>query len=236
MFNNCSPPSRSSGLHWRGLFVPGEGDRLGKARVVVFIDYQNVYRGARECFGLDNDPHTQGQVSPLGLAQLITASGLSDRALHQVRVYRGIPDSKRDPKGYGAARRQTSSWATHPLVEVITRPLRYPFDYPASPAEEKGIDVSLAVDFVVMGVRSEYEVGVLMSTDTDLKPALEALADLAGDPFPRAEVAAWAGEHARRRRLAVKQRNIWCHWLNEQHFRSVADPRDYNIVTKATGQ
>lgn len=155
---------------------------MARARVVVFIDYQNVYRGARECFGLDQDPHTEGQVDPVKVAQVIAAAGLPGRELHQVRVYRGIPDSERDPKGYGAARRQTSCWAGHPLVKVITRPLRYPFDYPASPAEEKGIDVSLAVDFVVMAVRGEYEVGVLMSTDTDLKPRPRSSRGTGGGP------------------------------------------------------
>jgi hypothetical protein len=50
--------------------------------------------------------------------------------------------------------------------------------------EEKGIDVALAIDFVTMAVRGEYDVGVIMSTDTDLKPALEAVAQMRGSPYP----------------------------------------------------
>ena len=65
-------------------------------------------------------------------------------------------------------------------MKVIQRTLRYPSDWPSRKAQEKGIDVALAVDFVMMAVAEEYDVGVLMSTDTDLKPALEAVVALGG--------------------------------------------------------
>jgi hypothetical protein len=35
------------------------------SRVVVFIDYQNVYKAARRCMGLENSPsHIDGQFDP----------------------------------------------------------------------------------------------------------------------------------------------------------------------------
>jgi uncharacterized LabA/DUF88 family protein len=46
--------------------------------------------------------------------------------------------------------------------------------WPEQPAEEKGVDVALGIDFVRLAVRGAHDVGVLMSTDTDLVPALEA--------------------------------------------------------------
>jgi NYN domain len=58
-------------------------------------------------------------------------------------------------------------------VTVVQRPLRYPKAWPAEKAQEKGVDVALAVDFVVMAVTRVYDVGILVSTDTDLVPALE---------------------------------------------------------------
>jgi len=138
--------------------------------VVVFLDYQNVYRRARGAYHDEmNDPAVLGQINPLALAQLITSRGSVSRDLKQVRVYRGRPDSLRQPQSYGANLRQCEAWAAlSPLVEVITRTLRYPLNWPVERAQEKGIDVSLAVDFVVMAVRGEYDVGVIMSTDTDL--------------------------------------------------------------------
>lgn len=80
----------------------------------------------------------------------------------------------------------------------MTRPLRYPQGWPGAslPGEkpgEKGIDVALTMDFAVMAVRRQYEIGIIFSTDTDLKPAIEFVSDLGlegNDGMPRAEVAA----------------------------------------------
>lgn len=109
------------------------------------------------------------------------------------------------------------------------RTLRYPRGWPAShrPGErpqEKGIDVALALDFVVMAVRKDFDVGILMSTDTDMKPALEAVAELTASQGTRAEVAAWstAGQH--NRRLAIRSRNLYCHWVGKDVYDRIADP------------
>ncbi len=202
-------------------------------RVVVFLDYQNVYRRARAAFHDEiNDPAVNGQIDPLALAQLITSRGAVARELTQVRVYRGRPDSARQPDSYGANLRQCVAWGhLSPMVNVTTRTLRYPLNWPAERAQEKGIDVALAVDFVVMAVRTEYDVGVIMSTDTDLKPALEAVTTLRGaKAYPRCEVAAWSVPGGHSRRLAVDATNLWCHWLNRQDYDRVADLTDYNIA------
>jgi hypothetical protein len=157
---------------------------------------------------------------------LLAADSPYDRVFTQVRVYRGRPDSSRDPQGYGANLRQCTAWEALG-AKVITRTLRYPSGWPAEKAQEKGIDVQLAVDFVMMALRKEYDVGILMSTDTDLKPALEAVVDLAGNRSPRCEVAAWEPPHGHARRLSISRQNLWCHWLGASAFNDVADRTDY---------
>ncbi len=201
-------------------------------RIVVFLDYQNVYRRARGAFHDEvNDPAVNGQINPLALAQLIASRGAVTRDLKQVRVYRGRPDSAKQPDSYGANLRQCQAWEQlSGTVNVITRTLRYPLNWPTERAQEKGIDVSLAVDFVVMAVSGEYDVGVIMSTDTDLKPALEAVTTLRGvNAYPRCEVAAWSVPGGHSRRIAINAANVWCHWLNKQDYDSVADVTDYNV-------
>ncbi|MFZ5851073.1 MAG: NYN domain-containing protein [Actinomycetota bacterium] len=118
---------------------------------------------------------------------------------------------------------------------MTLRTLAYPSGWPdrCQPGEkprEKGIDVALAIDFVAMAVRGEYDVGILMSTDTDLKPALEAVADLAGASGPRPEVAAWSAEGMRNRRLSIHShsRSLWCHWLDKAAYLAVRDLTDYS--------
>lgn len=204
------------------------------ARVTVFLDWQNVYNGAREMFCSQQALHWQGQVDPLALAQHLAADSPFDRELHQVRIYRGQPDGKLDPRGYGASRRQHAAWQQSPLVTLVTRPLRYPQGWPSrsKPGErpqEKGIDVALAIDFVVMAVRQEYDVGILMSTDTDLKPALEAVAELTDKHGTRAEVAAWQAPQQQCRRLAITSRRLYCHWVDEGIYQRIADTRNYSV-------
>lgn len=201
------------------------------SRVVLFIDYQNAYRRGRDAFGLANSAHVEGQVSPVRLGQrLVDRYPEGERQLTGVQVYRGIPSASRDPRAYATARRQMSAWARDPRVTVVPRPLQYPGNWPKEREREKGIDVSLAVDFVTMAIRGSYDVGILMSTDTDLKPALEAVVELGG---PIAEVAAWKSSIQHSRRLAVTKKNIWCHWLDQSDYEAVVDRRDYNIVTRA---
>lgn len=204
-------------------------DRRMAARVAVFLDYQNVYRGARRAFHAYGSPHPDGQVDPYRLAELLVSKGPSngDHVLSEVRVYRGQPDSQKDPKGYAANGRQCSRWRGLPKTLVVTRTLRYPRDWPRDKEQEKGIDVQLAIDLVAGAVRRDYEVAILMSTDTDLKPALEFVRDLQGDPYPRGEVAAWSSPDSYSRRLSIPGHRIWCHWLDGADYRSVADPTNY---------
>lgn len=203
------------------------------ARVVVFVDYQNVYRRARACFGLEADSHPAGQIRPLELGLRI-AGKRQGRELDQVRIYRGLPDSTKDPQGNAPARRQIQSWEPDPRTHVFTRTLRYPGDWPVSKAQEKGVDVALAVDFVTMAVRGEFDVGVIFSNDTDLLPALESvLAMTQGAGL--AEVAAWQPDAGHGYRLRIPGESLWCNWLTKQDYEVVADSRDYNIVTRASG-
>jgi len=166
-------------------------------RVVVFLDYQNVYHGARRAFFRDGASKRLGHVNALALGQLIASRGPegSHRVLQQVRIYRGMPVAAMDSKGHAASWRQMEAafdvgetgaeleqavndefgyYMSH-AVQYCDRPLRYPPDYPREKAREKGVDVMLAVDFVSGAFAGHFDVGVIMSADTDLYPALEAV-------------------------------------------------------------
>ncbi|GII82670.1 hypothetical protein Ssi03_06600 [Sphaerisporangium siamense] len=204
-------------------------------RVILFLDYQNVYKGARSCFhpGVAAS-HTYGQVHPIRLGRALVENSPYQRELVEVRVYRGRPAANRDPKGYGACMRQLRSWATDSRVEPITRSLRYPRGWPdrcqpGDKPQEKGIDVALAIDFVRLAMEGRYDVGILMSTDTDLKPALEIVDSMRGTGGPRPEVAAWSGDRTHTRRLAISGANIWCHWLDADVYKQVRDLTNYAV-------
>lgn len=200
-------------------------------RVVIFIDYQNVYRGARNCFhtGL-HIPHVAGQINPVQLSEHLVATSALDRELAGVRVYRGRPDPRRDSRGHSACTRQIEAWSRDPRVAVVARSLRYPRGWPdrCQPGErpqEKGIDVALAIDFVRLALQDQYDVGILMSTDTDLNPALETVATFTGK---RVEVAAWSAPDVYNQRLVIRHARLWCHWLDRKVYEQVRDMTNYS--------
>ena len=92
-------------------------------------------------------------------------------------------------------------------------------------AREKGIDVAIAVDFVTMAFRGEFDVGVLFSADTDLRPALEYVAH--NHTEIRVEVAAWrSGRQARRLNFDAPYA-VWCHYFDASDYQDLRDPTDY---------
>jgi len=110
-------------------------------------------------------------------------------------------------------------------AEVISRPLRYPADWPQSRAQEKGVDVALAVDFVTMAVNGDYDLGVIASTDSDLKPALEFVEKYYPNTIKIA-VTAWKSEKLKSR-LSVGGSRIWCHYFGKDDYDTVVDATDY---------
>ena len=141
--------------------------------LALFVDVQNTYRGARRSFLNNSVASVDGQYSPAKLGDLIAARGGPSGtacSLSEVRAYTGRPDPEKDPKTYSAHMKQCAEWQ-RTGVNVIHRQLRYPPDWPAQRAQEKGIDTALAIDFVAMAVDGHYDVGVIMSTETDLLPA-----------------------------------------------------------------
>lgn len=190
-------------------------------RVVVFMDYQNVHGWALRQFFPVNAGPAQGHVDPLRLAQLLVKRRKHPSELVGVRVYRGRPAPVHQPGSAAANDRQTADWERSALVAVVRRPLRYPRDWPQSPAQEKGIDVALAVDVVAMGLRKEYDAAIVVSSDTDLMPAIETIYY---ERLGHIELATWTG--ARRLRFP-KTQLPWCHFISEAEFRSVEDVVDY---------
>ena len=189
--------------------------------VAVFIDYENTRFGAREVFGDPRrDPYTFGHVKPLRLALLLKQLGEEvdpARELTAVYVYRGRPGSKSGPQTQAASTRQFGAWESQTLVTVRSRPLRYQatawsMGQPSAwRAEEKGIDVLMALDMAIGARDDRYDVAVVVSADSDLAPAIE----VALDAGKRVETAMWWSPQHRYRRMRVPGRRLWNHALDD---------------------
>lgn len=212
-------------------------------RVRVFIDYQNVYHRARGTFDLEHDAPYVGNVRPVRLGHLVTTMGRSvdsNRKLTGVQVYRGEPTYKSHPKVQAAFQRQVETWrsnnAASGLLTVKTRPLRYEptaWDHTGrvtqwGSAQEKGIDVMLALDLALGAKANEFDVAVVVSGDTDLIPAIEA----AQEAGARVENAVWWPEDDSGRPIRLSSRPIWCHRLYRREFESVRDDTDFAAATE----
>ena len=195
-------------------------------RVALFIDWQNLHGRAREAFhsARASRKSTDGQIDPVKLGELVcrrTPPGVA-RELSAVRVYSGVADPHRNRTMYMARRRQIARWRNDG-AEVITRPLQYLWNEneQTTIAREKGIDVAIAVDFVTMAFRGQYDVGVLFSADTDLRPALEYVAH--SHPEIAVEVAAWrTGPQARRLNFDAPY-SVWCHYFDSDDYATLHD-------------
>ncbi len=198
-------------------------------RVILFIDAQNTYHCARNAFFGPTDHSGCGQFDPIALGRLVVsrAPAGASRVLHEVRIYTGRPESTKQPKAYGAHMRQCAAWQKAGAL-VFSRTLRYPFDWPTSKAEEKGIDVALCVDFVAGAIEGAYDVGIICSTDTDLRPAIEYVSQKF-PASPRAEVAAWKSPTANRAISIRGTRRIWCHYLDLADYQSIEDTTNYTL-------
>jgi uncharacterized LabA/DUF88 family protein len=183
-----------------------------KSKVVIFLDYQNIIKTSKQLFKLNQLTH----ISPTILGVILLDRFKGTREIKEIRVYTGIPSKRREAKSYSRFNKRISCWKLDPKVTVINRPISYPMGWPNKSApgdkpREKGIDVKIAVDFVTMAIKKDYEIGILFSLDSDLKPALEFVCQ--NDLDVKAEVIAWRTNRSHQLRLALSGNKPFCHWL-----------------------
>lgn len=169
---------------------------------------------------LPGTPGQHGHVDPVRVARQLVGGRQLGGELAAVRVYRGCPNSDHQPAVARASDRQADRSTRDPRVVVVCRQLRYPKAWPAEPAQEKGIDVALTVDFVPLACEDAYDVGTLLSPDTDLVPVLETVRDLGA----HVEVASWKGTS--RLRFPDSQ----CHYLDAEDHGACRDHTDYTAI------
>jgi hypothetical protein len=169
--SHCSPPSLGTGgaLLFQEVAVA--------APALVLIDYQNVHKTAWECFTAYGVPVYEALIDPVKFADQAALKWQSDTgeelSVISVLVYRGLPDPRRERNLNSRVSRQNASWGRDPRVVVHTRPLRYPRDWPDEKAQEKGVDVMLALALVRAALDRKHDRIIVATRDTDLLPAVE---------------------------------------------------------------
>jgi uncharacterized LabA/DUF88 family protein len=136
-------------------------------RALVFVDGQNLYHAAREAFG-----YRLPNYDVTALARWVCRE--HDWALAGVRFYTSLPDG-RAPFWRELWSRKLGAMG-HAGVTVVTRPLRYRVRRvrladgsmgSSDVADEKGIDVRIAIDVTRALLARKCDVVVLCSQDQD---------------------------------------------------------------------
>lgn len=164
---------------------------VSKRRVGVYIDYSNVYAGARAAFGLDQAQGYRGNVNPLYLAKRVALQSPGTEALPRrdthdlafTKVFRGAPDPTRDPRGALMEAKRAVQWE-----QWGCKVFRQTLDYGGGVAQEKGVDVRLSSSMLMDAVRGHMDVAVLISADKDFRYAILQVLD---ETEVEVEVAIW---------------------------------------------
>ena len=192
--------------------------------VVLFVDYENASRAAREALRRGDGPtKRQAHFNPVALGQLICKAYNSDKRfgarprlrLAEVRVYRGEPDPNRDLLAHEERVAQARAWqqsvdasadSAGQTVLTIVRPrLQYGQDYFPSAREreggrpvEKEVDTGIALDLIAETRRNSQMIAILFSNDRDLLPAVyDVFGRSERSTAPRVHFARWAEKHVR---------------------------------------
>lgn len=151
---------------------------------VGFIDGQNIFNQAKRLFG-----RRQPDFDPVALHQEV--SKMAGFVPGEVRFYTGVPTANRQPHWHRFWRNKTLAMKRAGVI-VTTRPLRYRqrrlYDEDGeleviTQAEEKGIDIRIALDLVRMARRGEMDAGIIYSQDQDLNEVvseIEAISQIQG--------------------------------------------------------
>lgn len=184
-------------------------------RVVVFIDGQNTYLRLLETY---TDLPRPMRYDVVKLANLVVGLA-TDRALTGIRFYTGIQNSAEDPKGYAGKQKYLAGLQSNGVV-VKQHTMKYGDEWRMErvqpvpntccqprfglkrEAREKGIDILLALDLVLMANTNDYDTAVILSQDTDLDVAVNAAQKIAEGRFYIAVENAFLAEARNKARLA----------------------------------
>lgn len=138
-------------------------------RTIVFIDGQNLYHLAKEAFGGGGTGpvvYSYPSYDVERLAKRLT-SAKPGRVLAQIRFYTGVPD----PDVGDDEERWHTFW-TNKLRFIKNQGIYVYKGRINSDRQEKGVDVSLAIDLIDLTYQNKYDLAIIISQDWNFGPAV----------------------------------------------------------------
>ncbi|WP_207407231.1 NYN domain-containing protein [Rathayibacter sp. SD072] len=183
-------------------------------RATLIVDYQNVHLTAFDVFDPRGDRH-DSLIHPMRFAQRAIVErnerqreGFALARIERVIAFRGLHHVDHHWEQHRRAQDQAARWREDG-VDVQLRDLKYSYQLgadgrpvidihgkkiPLGRPKEKGIDVLCALACVREAARSDVDLVVLASRDTDLVPALDEVHDfreVEPERYARIETVSW---------------------------------------------
>lgn len=196
-------------------------------RTIVLFDGQNVYHLAKNAWAprpiVPSSPYGYPSYDVVKLANRLANRG-QGRTLSQVRFYTGVPHQDVSAHWHGF-------WANK--LRFLANQGVHVYRGRINPGgQEKGVDVSLAIDLIHLTYERAYEVAVIVSQDQDFGPAVKLAKEIARDQqrqlifesaFP-----CEASQHIGRRPPRGIAGTVWS-FIDKQLYDSCFDPKDYRM-------
>lgn len=144
-------------------------------RCIVFFDGQNLYHGARDAWAPDKalnlkTPYSWPSYDVEKLANELVLR-VPDRNLGQIRFYTGVPGWHQNAVWH-------QFWANK-LRFLGSRGIYVYRGRISKGGQEKGVDVSIAIDLLKLTYEKAYDVAILVTGDSDLGPAVKLAKEIA---------------------------------------------------------
>ena len=140
---------------------------------IVFFDGQSLFRSAKDAWG-PTSPYNWPSYDVERLAQRLV-SLTPGRILKQIRFYTGVLSESQDFEKHWFWTNKLDHLETQGIYVYRAR-VRGGVN---GPRQEKGVDVSLAMDLIRATYDQEYEVAIIVSQDSDFGPAVRLAKDIA---------------------------------------------------------
>ena len=189
-------------------------------RAIVFIDGQNLYHLARTAWASGTpSPYAWPSYDVEKLAHALV-SRIPGRSLTEIRFYTGVPDP-----AVGSSQKFWHGFWSNKIRYLKSRGVYVYRGRVNAGGQEKGVDVSLALDLVRATHHRQYETALIVSQDWDFGPAVRHAKEIA---------------KAQGRRLTFEScfpigpgisprgvpGTIWVH-VDQATYDDCFDPRDY---------
>ena len=149
-------------------------------RCISFIDGQNLFNAAKSAFG-----YSWPNYNVTALTKAVCAA--EGWECKQVRFYTGVPSKRADASRHTFWHQKTRAMRRRG-VHVFTREIRYrdqsinlgdgaTLIRPV--AQEKGVDVRIAIELIRYAFSEEYDVALIFSQDQDFSEAVDEIKRIA---------------------------------------------------------